>query len=291
MPIYQQTYRSFDGEVKRRFRWMVMVAQEWRIIRKRKFFWILCVPSVIYFILMSFYIYAIDLGSSVTTGPFAELTAELPVQNVDNDLFFTFIRFQSPFVFLIALYVGSGFISKDFRFNLVDIYFSKPLSWIDYVLGKVMTILFLGFGITLLPVCLLLIVHLIFAPELDTLREIYWIPLASLGFATVVALPCALAVLASSSFFNSQMFAGIAVFMVAMVNNAFGAVLAVLLEDEKYSMLAFGFTVNRIGEAIFRQANPVIDSSPTLATVYWAVMCLIALAIVCAKVRRAGAAS
>lgn len=291
MPIYQQTYRSFDGEVVRNFRWMAMVSQEWRIIRKRWFFWVLCVPTIIMFVLLAGYIYLVDMAASFRNHPLAEVAQSLPIQKVDNDLFFLFIRFQIPLIFIISLYVGSGFISKDFRFNLVDIYFSKPLSWMDYVLGKVMTLMFIGFGLTVLPVCILLVVHFIFSPSLDTIRETYWIPFAALGFATVITLPCALAVLASSSFFNSQMFAAIAVFMVAIVNGAFGSVMALMLDKQSFLVLAFPIATNRLGEAIFRQANLNLVVNPYVSGVFWVVVCVLALLVVCAKVRKAGAVS
>lgn len=292
MPIYDKGYRTFDGTVKRRFRWMTMVRQEWRIMRKRWIFWILLVPTILSTIFFAVYIYVIDIIGSAPNHPWAQAARELPMRQVDNVLIHQFIGWQIPFVFIIAILAGAGLIANDFRYHLVDVYFSKPLSWWDYVLGKVMSLVFIGLGMTFVPACFLLLLHFLFVPKLDTLREIYWLPLPALAFSLVIVLPCALAVLASSSFFLSQRFAAITVFMLLVVNTAFGVIVAPLLQDESLFVIAFPAAISRLGESIFDISNVRIpDVSVFWSGVFWAVICIAALLVVVRKVRKAGVAA
>ena len=54
---------------------------------------------------------------------------QLKVITVNDQTFFDFIRWQSPLVFVVLLFAGSGMICNDVRNNLTEIYFSKPLNW------------------------------------------------------------------------------------------------------------------------------------------------------------------
>ncbi len=53
-----------------------------------------------------------------------------------------FLSQQSLFVFFITLYVGSGLIANDRRANALQIYLSKPLTRVEYVVGKLTTLVF-----------------------------------------------------------------------------------------------------------------------------------------------------
>ncbi len=292
MPVYDKGYRSFDGEVRRQFRWWTIVQQEWRIIRKRRIYWVLMIPPIFLSLLFAAYIYFIDIIGTNQNHPWAEAVNEFPLARVDNNLFFTFITYQSSFVFILTILSGAGLIANDFRYNLVDIYFSKPLSWLDYVLGKVMTLVLIGLGITLLPSLIFMLLHILFAPSWQTIKEMSLLVAPTAGFSLCIAMPSALAVLASSAFFNSPRFASITVFMLLMVNSGFGLILPELLRERSLHVIAFPVAVTRIGEAIFQRANlQTADVSINWSITFWVTVCLVAALIVCRKVRRAGAAA
>ena len=292
MPIYDKGYRPFDGELRRRFRWWTIVRQEWSIIRRRRMFWVLMVPPIIYTIVVAIYIYLIDIIAGAQNHPWAETAQQLPITQIDHDVFFNFVRFQTPFVFVLIILNGAGLIANDFRYNLVDVYFSKPLSWVDYVVGKTLTLVLVGLSITALPACFLLLIHFFFVPSWETVTKIYALPFQTLAFSLCIAIPSALCVLASSAFFMSQRFAGITVFMLLLFNSAFGGVLPPLLEKESLFVMSFPVAVNRLGEVVFRQSNPVFDLvSPLWSGVFWAAVCLFSAIIVCRKARSAGAAA
>ena len=70
-------------------------------------------------------------------------------------MFRDFLNQQGVFVFFITLYVGSGLIANDRRANALQIYLSKPLTRVDYVVGKLATLLIFLTAVTWLPGILL----------------------------------------------------------------------------------------------------------------------------------------
>ena len=236
-------------------------------------------------------VYLIDTVANMQGHPLSEAIREMEIARIDEAFFLRFIRLQTPLVFIACIFSGSRLICNDFRYNLVDIYFSKPLSWWDYVAGKTVTLLLVGFGMTVFPAWLLLLLHLAFLPSLDTLGEVAGLALPNLMFGLTVSLPCALGVLASSAVFNGPRFASIAVFMVLMANAAFGVVLPEILDQDSLRIIAFPVALNRLGEWYFGAVNLLEDVSWKQSAVYVTAVCAVALAMVCMKVRRAGAAS
>ena len=59
--------------------------------------------------------------------------------------------FQSFFLFIIALMVGSGSIALDNRSNALLVYLSKPITKGDYLIGKWMGVFIALFAVSLVP--------------------------------------------------------------------------------------------------------------------------------------------
>ena len=47
---------------------------------------------------------------------------------------------QGIFVFFVTIYVGAGLIANDRRANALQIYLSKPLTRVEYIAGKLLTL-------------------------------------------------------------------------------------------------------------------------------------------------------
>lgn len=298
MPIYEQSYRTFDGEVVRRFRWWIVVQQEARLLWKTRLFRSLMFPTFVHVIGMALWILLVDLSTSLgvqSLRAIPELAQTAAAVDIEPDLFRVFIQRQGFFVFLMIVAAGSGFIGGDFKYNLVEVYFSKPLSWLDYVMGKLVTLVLVGFAACLFPALLLILLHFIFNPTWDSFKTmIATIPPAVL-FSLALVLPCALAILASSSVFYSKRLAGIAVFLVLMVNSVFGGAFAAITEDERLLVISFPVAINRLGDlffgVFFEETASLIDISWPLSMVYVFGVSALLFGVVSLKVRSAGAAA
>jgi ABC-2 type transport system permease protein len=70
---------------------------------------------------------------------------------VDGKLFMFVMTFQGSFAFLITAFVGPGLIAPDLTNNALPLYFCRPLSRTEYVLGRAGVIFFLLSFITWIP--------------------------------------------------------------------------------------------------------------------------------------------
>ncbi len=288
MPIYAQTYESYAGAYPSRFRWFATAGQELRVLFSRRMFIFLVLLGNFHLFLRLLQLYLLDVLSTDTAGPLAELS-EVPFEETGAWVYFDFLRMQSPLIFLTLIYAGSGMVCNDFRNNLMEVYFSKPINWKDYVLGKLGALVTIGLGLTALPALFMAATHVVFKPEMSSLTESLSLAPAILAFSLLVVGTASIAILASSCLVNSSRFAAVAVFMLLVVNSSFAVILGLLMQEENYLALALPVSLNNVGEFLFqehRYENPV--------NVWWgwsagyaAAVCAVAAAIVCRKARRA----
>jgi ABC-type transport system involved in multi-copper enzyme maturation permease subunit len=289
MPVYDQSYRTYQGTLRRRGRWAVIVSQELRVLFSKRMFIFLVLLGNIHVVMRIFQIFVFDVvsvpGRTESFGPLSEV----PLDETGAWVFLDFLRIQSPLIFLTLIYAGSGLICNDFRNNLVEIYFSKPINWRDYVAGKVMSLVTIGMGLTALPALLLALLHVMFDPSTEAAMETLGHVIPIIAFSLLLVVSFALVILATSSLVDSAKFAGAVVFLLTLINITLGVLMFALLEQEEFLVIAYPVSLNNLGEALFqehRYPNPVNVPWPWSAA-YVAVVCSIALFIICRKARRA----
>ena len=210
MPIHDQGYRRYAGrrEPHGRTWWVIARAGLIERLRERKFL------GLLLFAWLPFLVRAVQfyIASNV---PQASMLAP------NASTFQEFLDQQSIFVFFITIYVGSGLIANDKRANALQIYLSKPLSRVEYVTGKLVTLLIFLVGVTWVPAILLLLLQMLFAGNFTFLRaNLFLFPGITL-FSAILVLLSAFAMLALSSMsksrrFVAMMYAGLIFFTAAM---------------------------------------------------------------------------
>jgi ABC-type transport system involved in multi-copper enzyme maturation permease subunit len=273
--------------VRRRFRWWIMVQQELRVIARSRLFLALVILECLHVFFRLLQIFTYDTLNSSPASPLTQAFRQIALLSVNSTTFLDFIRLQTGLVFLATILAGAGMICNDYKNNLMEIYFSKPLTWRDYVLGKFTALILVGLGFTAFPGLLLLAAHNVLSASLATLQDTYWLAYAIAGFSLVLVVPCALGVLACSALTSSQRYASIAVFMTLFGDLVIGRLLPELLHNRDYNIVAFPLAINRIGESLFRERHPLFELSWTWSALFVGVVCAGALAIVCRAVRRA----
>ena len=210
MPIHDQGYRRYGGrrEPHGRTWWVIAKAGLMERLRERKFLGLLLV-AWLPFIVRAVQMYlAANIPQAALLAPTASTFRE-------------FIDQQSIFVFFITIYVGSGLIANDRRANALQIYLSKPLTRVEYVAGKLATLVMLLAAVTWVPGMLLLLLQLLFAGNFTFLRaNLFLFPAITL-FSAILVLLSAFSMLALSSLsksrrFVAMMYAGLIFFTAAM---------------------------------------------------------------------------
>jgi len=241
VPIHDQGYRRYGGrrEPHGRTWWVIARAGLMERLRERKFLGLL-LAAWLPFIVRAVQMYlAANIPQAAVLAPTAETFRE-------------FIDQQSIFVFFITIYVGSGLVANDRRANALQIYLSKPLTRVEYVAGKLVTLVLLLSAVTLLPGILLLLLQILFAGNFTFLRaNLFVIPAITL-FSAVLVLLSAFAMLALSSLsksrrFVAMMYAGLIFFTAAMYQALRG-----MTSSRAWAVISPEDVLDVVGAVVFR---------------------------------------
>src|SRR5688572_9308112 len=129
MPIHDQGYRRYAGrrEPYGRRWWVIARAGIVARLRERLFL------GLLLFAWAPFLVRAVQIYVAANFSQAGILAATA-------ETFREFLDQQSIFVFIVTAYVGSGLIANDRRANALQIYLSKPLTRLEYITGKLVTL-------------------------------------------------------------------------------------------------------------------------------------------------------
>ncbi len=153
-PIADLSYRNYTGPLNSHtFRWWVVALAGIRAARQKKGFWAIAGVSVLpyLFSLIGLYLQSrmpVNVNNPITNNTVGQKYASSFFQLTDFNLFMMFV---------MTLMVGSGSISADNRSNALLVYLSKPLTKVDYLIGKWMGIFTTLFAVALAPALILYI--------------------------------------------------------------------------------------------------------------------------------------
>ncbi|MBA3948504.1 MAG: hypothetical protein H0X44_00995 [Acidobacteria bacterium] len=265
-PIHDQTYRRYEGHREPAGKTWTVIA--WAGIRnmlqKRAFL------GLLIFAWVPFLVRAVQFYVAANYPQVSQIIA--PAASTFRD----FVSQQGTFAFFVTIYVGAGLIASDRRANALQIYLSKPIRRIEYIGGKLATLLFFLLGVTLLPAVLLLLIQISFAGSIDILREYPYLPPAILLSTLVQVMVMACTMLALSSLSNSPRYVAMlytgAIFFTSAI---FGALVAIT-GGTRVAWISITSNVSQVTDAIFRQ--PPSYQSP------WQVSLLVLLALIAVSI-------
>jgi len=147
MAVYRRTYTAYTGALTPAWsRFLVFFRYSRRSLFRSKFqtgLFVACFffPTVC---LLSIYL-AHNLSFLEKLGAASQLVA------IDNKFFFYFMNVQGVLAFLVTAFAGPGLISPDLANGALPLYFCRPFSRVEYVLGKSSVLAILLSQITWMP--------------------------------------------------------------------------------------------------------------------------------------------
>jgi ABC-2 type transport system permease protein len=169
-----------------------------------------------------------------------------------------FLDQQGLFVFLVTIALG-GAMAEDRRANALQLYLSKPLTRVEYILGRLVPVLICLLGVTFLPAMLLLVLQIAFSGSTSFVSQnLFLLPAITLvSLAQALLSSCAILALASlskSRRFVSVMYAGIIFFTTAMYQ-----VLRTVTGSRAWAAISPGDMMDVVADAVFRiRATPPV---------------------------------
>ena len=247
MPIHTQNYRHWEGALKThsRTRWWIIAKAELKLLAQRKIVrLIVAIPPLIYIFVHAILIYIINQVPGV----------EFSFQ-IDSEFYQGFLFRIEPIpstflIALIAIFGGSGLIATDLKNNALSLYLSKPISWIDYLIGKFAVIGILLGCFTLVSGLLLFLEHSLLAGT-SFLKENYWVPFAIIAYSVIITLSTSLLMLLFSSLTANPRYAIIGFSAVWFGSPVIYEVIKALARTSKVALVSVWANYDILGTTIF----------------------------------------
>jgi ABC-2 type transport system permease protein len=175
--------------------------------------------------------------------------ARLPA--IDGKFFYTFCRVQGVFAYLVTAVVGPSLVSPDLSNGALPLYFSRPFSRTEYVLGKLTTLALLLSLITWIPGLILYAAQAGLAGW-DWTKTNLWlggaIILSMFLWITVLSLMA----LALSAWVKWRIAAGALMLAVLFAGTGFGAVINNVLRTHYGALISLNQVIYTIWGELFR---------------------------------------
>jgi len=143
MAVYRRNYKPYSGGLTATWsRWFVLFRYSRRNLFRSKF---LTALFVIYLAHSASFLQQLGLPTGVLS--------------IDNKFFYTFMWVQGVLAFLLTAFTGPGLISPDLANGALPLYFCRPFSRVEYVLGKSSVLAILLSQITWVPGLVLFIMQ------------------------------------------------------------------------------------------------------------------------------------
>lgn len=189
MPILEQGYEPYRGPVRAGgFRAAPIAVAALR--RNRRWYsWVLLALSLLfgsgkeYFFLFVVYVPAAFFGDAARETP-AFFSAFANHPNLYSDMMAT----QTFWALVMAAVVGAGEIAEDLRTGALVFYLGRPLTRLDYVLGKTLAVSVPVLLVTLLPTLVLFTAQALFEGTWQWLGDHWRVVPAAAAYALLVCL-------------------------------------------------------------------------------------------------------
>jgi ABC-2 type transport system permease protein len=248
MPVYDRSYRRWDGEFLRRpVRWLPIWSNGVRLAFRSKgspfrtvmfygFLFVTLVPFLILFLLNFLFFFPPEFISKAFAEFLEEVAKIRPVQYVAMVHLFV----PRGFLMIVTVIFGAGLIAKDRAASALPLYLSRPMTRLDYIFGKWFVVAFFLACLTLFPSLLLWL----FVTDLHELGAIFQLCTALIAlYATTI--------LALSALCRRPMVAGLIWFAWVMVTGILGAVISFQLDSAAVLALSPQHCIGAIAQHAF----------------------------------------
>jgi hypothetical protein len=139
-----------------------------------------------------------------------------------------FFKVEIYIIMLLVAIAGPGLISRDLRFNALPLYLARPMTRLDYFLGKLGVIGALVASVAVVPAVFAYIIGVCFCLDLSVLKDTYPVLLGSVAYGLVITLSAGTLILALSSLTRRTLYVGITWGGLWLISAAVGGILTTI---------------------------------------------------------------
>src|SRR5207302_10388842 len=174
--------------------------------------------------------------------------------SIDHKFFFFFINVQGVLAFVLTAFIGPGLISPDIANGALPLYFCRPFSRAEYVLGKASVLVILLSQITWMPGLVLFAVQSSLAGAHWTWDHL-WIAgslvLSSLIWIAILSLLA----MALSAWVKWRIVAGALLLAVLFFGAGFAQAINAVMRIQSGHFLNIVFLMGKVWTSLFRMEN------------------------------------
>jgi ABC-2 type transport system permease protein len=277
--VYRRTYTSYSGALTPAWsRCLVLFRYSRRNLFRSKF-------QTGFFVLCFFYpllcLIAIYLAHNLS---FLErYSGSNQLLTIDNKFFFVFITVQGVLAFMLTAFTGPGLISPDLANGALPLYFCRPFSRAEYVLGKASVLAILLSEITWVPGLVLFAVQASLAGPSWTWNHFWIVSSLVLSSFLWIAILSLLA-MALSAWVKWRIVAGALLLAVLFFGGGFGQAINAVMRTQSGHFIDIVYLIGTVWTSLFRIDNDRGMSS-SAAWIALLIYCGICLALLVRKVR------
>jgi hypothetical protein len=221
MPIFDQGYQHWRGPLSGHlWRWLTIARQgarvQWKNRSVRVLLFLAWLPAVALVGFMGLWGFVEKKSESILAFAQGILPSDIVADPIAYRMpvwtlaFSNFFKTEMIFIMLLVAVAGRGLISSDLRFNALPLYLSRPLTRLDYFLGKLGVIGALVASVAVGPAVLAYVVGICFSLDPGVFKDTWKVLLASIAYGLIVTVSAGTLVLAISSLTRQSMYVGMA---------------------------------------------------------------------------------
>ena len=244
MPIFDQGYQHWRGPLSgHAWRWLTIARQGVRVQMKNRLLRLLIIltwmPAVALVAAVVLWGLVEQQRADWLSKILAMFAPDIPAdphayRTVVWTLAYSFFfKVQIFFIMLVVALAGPGLISQDLRFNALPMYFARPLTRLDYFVGKLGVIGTLVAWVAVGPAVFAYVLGACFSLDLSVVRETYPVLLASVVYGLVITLSVGTLMLALSSLSRRSLYIGIAWAGLWLISSATATILTTINAESR----------------------------------------------------------
>jgi len=176
VPIFRESYQSWDGFLKERPRtWLVIAKAGIKLAWSKGLIIVLLIGSI------PFVVGAVKLFLFSKVQDVGIMPAQVKQVVEDVSFFSNFLRDQSFYLILVSIIAGAGLIVKDKKNKSFGFYFSKPVTFRDYIFGKFLCVAGYAFLVTGVPALILFFIKVFISRDASFFNTYYYFIFSILG--------------------------------------------------------------------------------------------------------------
>jgi len=280
---HTEVYRRFEGELRPRpLRFLTIAWSGIRLGFRRKLpAFLLYGPVLIGCIIACFRVhFAFALQSGELGGAGDQVGAAM-ISSVLGDVvdnIFIYIQNTAFFALIAVAWYGSGLISEDRRLGANLLYFSRPITRLDYLLGKFLSAGMFGALALMVPCMVVCGIASFSSPDWSFLTEEWDKILKILLFSSLWVATVCVVVLAVSSLVGRKTLALVGVVGFVVLSGGVSQVLAAAFNEDRFTLFSLFQNFERIGQWILDRQDP--GDTVTVESTLWALGSLWAVCLV-----------